>query len=299
MSFSIGLIGCGKWSTVITKEIENSQYFNLKAIVCRNKNKEFNKSIKVFSNTEDMIDKSKIKCAYIAATPEANLNIIKLITKRNLPVIIEKPITNNFRSSLEVKKIAQRDKKIIMPNLSNIFSDCFQEIENFIKDNKFNISKIIVNEGNLGPFRQNVNPVWDWGFHSISLIFKLFKEDNISTSQNIVMRKNNYFGNGLVVKFDLIINNSIKVKILTGNLFKKKNRNLKIILKNNDFLMCDFVSHEVFINKKLIFKSKITPLSSLFKTFYKAIKSNNYLYSEDLIDTSIKTTKFLEKFYKC
>ena len=299
MSLNVGLIGCGKWSNIITKEINAHKFFNLEAIVCRNKNKKFNKGIKIFSKVEEMINKSKINCVYIATTPENNLNIIKLIKKKNLPIIVEKPIANNSKSSLKLKKIFHSERIIIMPNLSNIFSECFLEIENFVKKNKFKIKRVIICEGGIGPFRDKINPIWDWGFHSISLIFKLFKKDNISEFKNKVIKKNNHFGYGLVTRFDLILNKSINVKILTGNLFKKKNRYIKIILKNNDFLMCDFINHEVFINKNLIFKSETTPLNSLFNIFYSSIKSNDFLFTEELLDTSCKTVRFLEKFYKC
>ena len=299
MSFNVGLIGCGKWSTVIIKEINNHKFFNLEAIVCRNKSKKFNKSIKVFSNTQEMIDKSKINCVYIATTPEVNLDIIKIILKKNLPIILEKPIANNSKSSLKLKKILQSDEIIIMPNLSNIFSECFIEIENFVKKNKFEIKRIIICEGGMGPFRDRINPIWDWGFHSISLIFKLFKNDNISELKKKIIKENNLFGYGLVTRFDLTLNKSINVKILTGNLFKKKNRYIKVMLKNNDFLMCDFINHKVYINNNLIFRSETTPLNSLFNIFYSSIRNNDFLFSEDLINTSCKTIRFLEKFYKC
>ena len=86
---------------------------------------------------------------------------------------------------------------------------------------------------------------------------------------------------------------------MTGNLFQIKKRLIKIILLNGDFLLCDFIKHEVYFNNILIFRNSKTPLESLLDNFENVIRNKDYLTSSELLDISIKTTKILEKFYKC
>ena len=59
------------------------------------------------------------------------------------------------------------------------------------------------------------------------------------------------------------------------------------------------ILHKLYFNKKIIFKNKITPISSLLNNFEYALRNKEYLTSSKLIEASYKTTKFLEKFYKC
>ena len=84
------------------------------------------------------------------------------------------------------------------------------------------------------------------------------------------------------------------MKIVTGNLFKKKLRKMKIILNDNNHIINDMVDHQIYSNNKIIFKNNETPLSSLLKKF----ENSNHEISEKL-SASFKTTNFLEKFYKC
>ena len=182
--------------------------------------------------------------------------------------------------------------------ITNIFSECSNEIEKFVNKNKTKIKRIIIIEGGNGPFRDEINPIWDWGFHSFALIFKLFKKD-ITNKYKIREIKKNNINKGLVSKFTFSINNTIKVKIMTGNLFQIKKRLIKIILLNGDFLLCDFIKHEVYFNNILIFRNSKTPLESLLDNFENVIRNKDYLTSSELLDISIKTTKILEKFYKC
>ncbi len=55
----------------------------------------------------------------------------------------------------------------------------------------------------------------------------------------------------------------------------------------------------MYINNILIFRNSKTPLESLLDNFENIIRNKDYLISSELLDISIKTTKILEKFYKC
>jgi len=69
----IGVIGCGKWSKTVIKEINKSHRFKLKAIVCRSQNKiAQNKDIDIFNNVNDLIESNKCNCLYVAANPSVN-----------------------------------------------------------------------------------------------------------------------------------------------------------------------------------------------------------------------------------
>ena len=59
------------------------------------------------------------------------------------------------------------------------------------------------------------------------------------------------------------------------------------------------IVHEIKFNNKQIFKNKKSPISSLLNTFEKSIKINDFEISNNLIDVSYHTTKFLDKFYRC
>ena len=59
------------------------------------------------------------------------------------------------------------------------------------------------------------------------------------------------------------------------------------------------VSHELYYNKKIIFKNSKSPITSLLNAFKKEMQIDKKTTSRKLIDASCKTTEFLENFYRC
>lgn len=291
---NIALVGCGDWASKIINEINLNKNYNLNSIVCR-KNKIFKNKIQVFKNIESLIESNSCDCIYIAALPKVNLRVIKLLKNKRIHFIIEKPVSDTSRNLEKIKRILENNNLIIYPNLTNYFSQTFEEFKHIVDINFKKIKEIIIYEGNFGPFRKNIHPIWDWGFHSISLLFLIFWGRDFSVVEKKEITSNNKYGKGIVTKFTFKINNNIKVKIVTGNLFKKKLRKIKIILNDNNHFINDMVDHQIYSNNKIIFKNNETPLSSLLKKF----ENSNHEISEKLINVSYKTTNFLEKFYKC
>ena len=291
---NIALVGCGNWAFKIINEINLNKNYNLNSIVCR-KNQIFKNKIQVFKNIESLIESNNCDCIYIAALPKVNLKVIKLLEHKKIRLIIEKPVSDTLRNLQNIKRILENNDLIIYPNLTNYFSQTFEEFKHVVDINFTKIKEIIVYEGNFGPFRKDIHPIWDWGFHSISLLFLIFWGRDFSIVEKKEIISNNKYGKGLVTKFMFKINKNINVKIVTGNLFKKKLRKIKIILNDNNYIINDMVDHQIYANNKIIFKNNETPLSSLLKKF----ENGNREISKKLISASYKTTNFLEKFYKC
>ena len=294
----ISVVGCGKWADIIINEIFKNKKYNLKSIVCR-REKILLDNIKTFSSIEDMIEDNSADCIFVAAEPKLNLEVVKLTKNKRIPLILEKPVFDRSEDIQDLKSMVTENKIIIYPNLINFFSETFIRLKKQIKNNINRIEKIIIYEGDFGPFRNNINPIWDWGFHSISLLYLLFENKDFYNIKKKEIKNDNSKGNGIVSKFKFMLDNKIEVNIVTGNLFKKKIRKIKIIYENNQILENDMILHKLYLNKKIIFKNKITPISSLLNNFEYALRNKEYSTSSKLIEASYKTTKFLEKFYKC
>ena len=295
---NVGIVGCSFWSKKIIKEINNSKKFKLTSIVCRNKKNE-QKRIKNFNSIKDMIDSNINDCIYVAALPYVNLEIVKLVKEMKIPLILEKPISNSKNNIEKLKKITKDNNLIIYPNLTNYYSSTFKHLKNYLDKNYLNIKRVIIYEGNFGPFRENINPIWDWGFHPISLLYLLFENKRFTNISKKELKSNNIQGNGIVTKFSFNINKKINVNIVTGNLFKNKLRKIKIILNNKNYIESDMLEHKVKINSKFRYKGNETPITNLLNKFESSIFLKESEESRKLIDVSSKTISFLEKFYKC
>ena len=217
---NIGIVGCGHWALKIINEISKNKKFNLTSVVCRYQNSKL-KKLKVFDTVEKMINANKIDCIYVAADPKLNLEIVNLVKDKKIPLILEKPVTDTSVNAKELKKIVINNNLIVYPNITNYFSETYKELKNLVDNNFLKIKEIIIYEGNFGPFRKNINPIWDWGYHSISLLFLLFDYKNFSDVTKKEIKSNNIHGKGIVTKFYFQINSNIVVKdIKYTQLFK-------------------------------------------------------------------------------
>ena len=294
----IGVIGCGKWSNTVIKEINKNHSFKLKAIVCRSQNKIFeNKNIDIFKNVNDLIESNTCNCLYVAANPSVNFEIVNLIKEKPIPIILEKPFSNNYNQAKEMQEMVLKNNILLMINLPNIYSECFNEIKKIINSNLENLKEVKIVEGDFGPFRDNINPIWDWGYHSFSTLIDIFGYESISDIKIKEIKKNR-LGKDLVSKFNFKINSKIKIKVVNGNLFKRKIRKMKIFFNKYDVYEFDMINHIIIKNKNVIHSSKSSPLEALLNIFY--ININKKLNTEvSRIKTACLTSKFLENFYKC
>ena len=133
MKHNIGLVGCGKWSRVIIKEIERNTNFILKGIACKNNIDLIkNSKIKIYENYEDLINDSEISCLYVAKNPKTNYDLFLNLTN-NIPIIFEKPISDSFDKANKIYNFSLSKKISIMTNLPNIYSDTFSVTKTFFE----------------------------------------------------------------------------------------------------------------------------------------------------------------------
>ena len=295
----VGLIGCGNWSKTIIKEIKNNHNFLLKSVVCRNGiNDNFGNNIDIFKSIEALFQSDTVDCVYVAAIPQINLNVVRNASLRKLPLILEKPICSSFLEAKDIENIVNTNNLIILPNISNYFSEIFKKIKEIINVNYEHINKIYFYEGDNGPVREKIHPIWDWGFHSLSMLSQIFDFDKM-TNLNLKEIKKDINNKKIVSKFSFKFDEHFNIDLVTGNFFKKKIRKIKIICDNQEIFIGDLMNHELFNNNKLIFKNKLTPISSLLNDFYYSIKNHDHNLSKNLLKGSCQATRVLEEFYKC
>ena len=238
-------------------------------------------------------------CIYVVGNPELNYQAVNFAIKNKIPLILEKPIGSTYENVKRIKLLAIKYNLIIFPNLTNYFSNSFLYFKNYIDINFNEIKRIIVFEGSDGPYRKNIHPIWDWGFHSFSTLLKIFDGKKLSKINKKEIKNSNTQINGVITRFKFTVESKFEVKLINGNLFKKKLRKYKIILKNHNVLEVNMINHKMYLNKNIVFENKKSPLQSLLNIFYDTINDGNNNHSNNLLEISEKTTKILEEFYDC
>ena len=302
--FNIAIIGCGNWAKVVENNLNKRKDLKCKYIVCRNRKKfhNFNNLVK-YENFRDLMINKDIHGFYVAADPETNLILAEEASIFKIPIILEKPLSKNYKDAKKILELAENKKTTIMVNQSHLYNPKFNKFYDLIKQ-KSKIKKIYIIEGGYGPFRKNIHPVWDWGVHPISTLLKIANSFPNTINKVDVIKKKNKNGLGIVSRFHFIFDNGIKSKILTGNLFKKKIRIVKVFFNDNssyDFNFIDESSRHT-VNKRvskinLFLKDNLSSMEKLLTNFSNNISKGINNYDLDVLRTSIKSEKILDELF--
>ena len=219
------------------------------------------------------------------ATKQAK--ILVEILKLKIPIIVEKPLCLKKTEFKQILKYIQKEQ-IIFVNHYHLFSYSFQKFKE-----SFNVSQvrnIFIQDGNYGPFRKKVHPIFDWGPHSLGILFKLFgtKIKKFYFSKKLLMKNKDI--EIVILKFLFIFSNEQKVLIKIGNGFNKRKNKISVVLRNGKRYF--FENNIFYNNKNLIYENKPEPMENLLKEFYNSIVKVNS-YDPTSYEIAKKTSYFL------
>lgn len=243
------LIGKGKWGGVFEKEL--TKYFYINKVYNSKNAQEIKKN-----------NLKNIKWVFVLSPNKTHYKYVSYFLKKSINVFCEKPLTLNYKSSLKLRELAKRKKKILY--VSNI-----DEFKNQIKlknMNYFYRSKYLKNNKDNNFIERLV-------YHQLYLIFSLFNEIKINHIQ--IIKKTKY-----IKIFEIKINQKY-VFLLEYNVNKSKKYtfngiNLYNYKKNPLSKMIKFISKLKFNKFKFqrnIFITEVV-LDFLKNSFKKNTKKN-------------------------
>lgn len=265
---TLALIGKGRWGKNYINVINDLSSCELPE-----------KLIKT-SNYKDLFAFDNIDGVIVATPSSTHFRIAKEFLEKGFSVLIEKPMTTDYKDAVELSRIARKYKNIVMVGHIYLYNPAFLKAKKLIKS----IGKIkyISTEGmNYGPIRTDVTALWDWGPHDISMAIDLLGRmpEEVSAYGLSSLRPDTKFYDmcNLKLKFP----NNIFVFVNIGWLSPVKKRNMTIVGENNTIVFDDTIEQKVSLisnsseNKKVSYPSfsKESPLSIEISSFVDLIKN--------------------------
>jgi predicted dehydrogenase len=301
---SVGLIGAGRWGKVYIKTLVNIPEFDLKSIASGNNEtkKIVNGEIKVYEDVNKMLDAEFFDGIIVAIPAKFHIDILKLLIPHRIPILIEKPLALSVRDCNSILDLSIKYNTPIIVDHIHVYSQAFISLcknLHHIGD----IKKIETYASNFGPYRDNIDVLWDWGSHDISMILKLLDIKSDKLIINNISKNNYQIENAQTLKINLM-NLNIDININISN-NKEKTRKFIVTgvegcLEYDDLREDKIIFHHHYddhiecninniLNKNLPYKK---PLNSALEYFSKCIK-NGGDNSESLI-MGIEVSKVLE-----
>ncbi len=178
----LGIVGCGYWGPNLIRNFNSIN--GVEMAYCADLDekrlshiKSLYPKIKATRNYAEILDDKEIDAVIVATPVETHHKIAKESLIASKHVIVEKPITNNSKDAIELIKLAEKNKKVLMVDHTFEYSSPVRKIKEILKSNELgSIMTIDMVRVNLGLFQEKVNVVWDLAPHDVSMLLYYLEE---------------------------------------------------------------------------------------------------------------------------
>ncbi|MBU89928.1 hypothetical protein CMO94_00170 [Candidatus Woesearchaeota archaeon] len=296
---NIGIIGLGRFGKNYLRtfnELDNA----LVTWVCATKESTIKEAIskiktkvpiKTTTNYEDVFGDSEVDAVAIVTPGSTHFSLAKEALKCNKHVIVEKPLTLSSDDAKELVKISNAAKKILMVGHIHRFNPAIKKLKEDIKSGIFGkINYIEYTHLGNGPVRKDINALWDFFPHVLSILFYLLEDLPLKVNANGA----SFLQKGIedVVTMDLTFPNNIFATAIGSWLYPVKKMGIVIVGEKLYATFDDYLTEEKLkyysnnsklIDGKLIkvdkrysvpFIENDKPLTEQLKHFLNCIKYN-------------------------
>ena len=184
----IAVIGCGYWGPNLVRNFCQSN--KVRQVTCcdldqkrLDRMKGLYPNIEVLTDYRALLERPDLDAVAIATPVKTHYPIAKDFLSKGKHVFIEKPLTHSCESSLELIRLAEEQKRVLMVGHTFEYTAAVNKVKSIIESGELGkvlyISSIRVN---LGLFQPDINVVWDLAPHDVSIILYLMGEIPVSVN---------------------------------------------------------------------------------------------------------------------
>jgi predicted dehydrogenase len=319
----VAVVGYGYWGPNIVRNFLKNSDCIVNTIVDNDQSKLIlaknnYPNINTTQNIQQVLDDSSIDCIAICTPVHTHYNLVKLALESKKHVLVEKPLTDAFKTSKNLIELAKKVNRILIVDNTYLYTPAVQKISKIIKSNSFGeIQYLDSTRINLGKFQNDINVLWDLATHDISICLYLIDElpisvqaigkSHIENGLEDISYLTLHFKSNMIAHFNCSWISPVKIRhMLIGGTKQmivfndlESTEKLKIYNSSNqkksNAILTDYRIGDVFIPKLEMTEG----LSNLVSDFVSAIKYNKKpISSNDLSLTIVKILECAQKSIK-
>jgi predicted dehydrogenase len=272
----VGIIGIGKLGSIhlrIYKEIRDIEKIYIADTT--EKILDSHKDIPSFTDYRQLL--GKVDLISIATPTSTHFEIASFFLKNNIPVFVEKPITQNLEEANKLLNLSKDRKTLLFVGHVERYNNAYLSVKKIIKNPLF------IECHRLSPYPHrslDIGVILDLMIHDLDIILGLLKDD---------VKKIEAKGVKILSSTEDIANARITFKggcvanITASRISAKRERKIRIFM-NNCYMSLDYAQQEVEIyqklkkeiKKKLLPINKEEPLKKEILDFVKLVKTNTF-----------------------
>jgi len=274
--FRLGLIGAGRWGRNYIKTINSLCGFELRYLVSRNPDSSslVESKCRIHTNVESILEQKDLDGVIVALPPNLQPQIAVDLISAGFPVLIQKPLALNLKDALMIQRISKDRGLIVLVDHTYLFHPAFELLKKQVRDNK-KIMSIYSMGWNWGPFRKEVDVLWDWLPHDIAMSLWILKEYPKFIDVNQLEILESPSKEGKIFNIQLEFPSGCIAEITVGNIRTPRKRYFKVKMSKKVLVFDDCANQKLILNKNgnivPLNVPKEMPLDRVLKTFSKGI----------------------------
>ena len=185
---SVGVIGCGHWGPNHIRIFSQSAFS--KVLMCADLDEQRLSATRalypaiIFSrNYKDILHNPSIDAVVIAVPTNFHFELTQEALEAGKHVLCEKPLSLDPQECLVLEDLARQKNKVLMVGHVFVFNQGIVKMREYIQARELGaIHYAHSQRTNLGPFRYDVNALWDLAPHDVAIFNYLFDSPAVSVS---------------------------------------------------------------------------------------------------------------------
>jgi len=206
---SVALIGYGYWGRKLFKTLQKTQLVKIVAVCDKHQNvtkgvQLLNSEVQLVTNNyRRIVSKKDVNAVVIATPPETHYKIAKASLMSGKHVLLEKPMTTNKSHALELCKLANKKKLILMVDHTYLYAPEIRVAKQIIDDGILGkVSLIETTRVGPGQYKYDSDVIWDFAPHDISILYYLLgRPIKSSAIKSFVINRGRVDISNLYIKF--------------------------------------------------------------------------------------------------
>jgi predicted dehydrogenase len=194
----VGLVGVGYWGSKLARNIYDARGCSLAAI-CDEQSKRMNNfverypSSRAFRSIEELVSSPDIDAVVLATPAKNHAGHARMALEQGKHVLVEKPLALSARDCEGLCLLASSQELTLMVGHTFVYSEPVRMLRTLIQNGELgDILYIYGQRVNLGVIREDLNALWNFAPHDISILLYLLGETPVRVSArqfNLLNRK--------------------------------------------------------------------------------------------------------------
>lgn len=179
----VGLVGCGLWGPNLARNFFSNPRSSLKTVFDIDTERARLvagrlRGVSVAESFEDILEDEEIDALVVATPLATHYELAKACLASGKSVFLEKPMTSDCRTAMELKALAECHGKVLMTGYVFLFNAALGKAREYIHSGLIgDVHYATATRTNLGPIRSDTSALWDLTSHDVSILLHILGED--------------------------------------------------------------------------------------------------------------------------